>query len=128
MQRKARLGFVAAMATLMVALIPALASGYGYDQTYCGSLKGSTHWCGARTQFGNPAVHSWDWNQASQGNVNVVVCERIWVPSGKYAVESLCGYGFRTSNAYVNRTCACYEAHVMQWSGSNRVVWGYAIA
>ena len=124
MHSKAQLWFVAAMAALMLALIPTLASGYGYSQQYCGVVKGSGHWCGAR------GAHSWDGNAAGYYNVlaNVLVCERIYYKPWNATIEQVCGYGFTASRQKVNRTQAIFEAHVQQNSGYNHTVHGYGEA
>jgi hypothetical protein len=123
MRSNARVWFVAAMAALMLALIPALASGTGYKQGYCGVVKGSGHWCGAN------GAHSWDSNAALYYNLqaHVLVCERIYYKPSNYTLEQTCNWG-GTVGPRVNRTCACYEAHVQQNSGYNHTVYGYGEA
>ena len=124
MKSRTRVWFVAALVTFMLALVPALASGYGYSQHYCGVVKGSGHWCGAS------GLHSWDFNIARYYNTSarVLVCQRLWVPAFAYTAELTCGWGVTGSSGRVNRTCVCYAAHVNQNSGYNHTVYGYAEA
>lgn len=108
----------AILAVLALCLVPIAAQADGYYQAYCGVLKGSGNWCGAS------GAHSWDLNHAyADGDPNRYVCQRIWNPNTALAIDQSCGYGDAWS-ANVNRTCACYGAHVAQFSGGNNYVWG----
>ena len=97
--------------------LPATAGAYG--GWYCGSLKGSGHWCGWPS-----GAHTWEYNAAYYfGSPSIFVCQRLWHPTGNYAYGNTCGYGFTDRVYYPNRT---WGAHVSQWSGGNHTVWGFA--
>ena len=109
---------VAVLVAVVLMFAPVSAHASGYFQAYCGIVKGSGHWCGAR------GAHSWDQNKAlADGAPNRYVCQRIWHPDTASAVEQTCGYGM-TIGVNVNRSCVCYGAHVAQFSGVNNPVWG----
>ena len=117
---------IAIVLMTLVVMMAASSAAYatGYEQIYCGVVKGSGHWCGAS------GLHSWDWNRAwDDGDLaEVWVCERIWDPVTELAIEQICGYNLAAAQRETNRTCTCYAAHVAHYWGANHVVDGFGRA
>jgi hypothetical protein len=115
------------IAVVAVLAVPSTASATHYDVWYCGTLKAPEHWCGQPPYTGG---HSWDQNTGYYfGSGNLYMCQRVYHPVFNAPLPGYsCGYPNYVSNYYGNVTCACYEAHVMQISGHNHTIWGFAEA
>jgi hypothetical protein len=122
MKRVARLVLifaVTALAVLNVSTAPASAT--GYSQSYCGYLVNSGYGCYAS------GVHSWDQNFADYyGGGSVWICAGISNTSGT-VVEESCNWN-HAHTGWVDRSCACYYAWIIQYSGNRHTIYGYATA
>lgn len=120
-----KVGLAAALAIgALAATAPAASAFISY---YNCVLKPSGQWCDGKANGSFDGLNSWDYNEGwNPGSGSFTVCQQVYRPAtGNSLPGSNCGVNF-TSYYYGNVTCVCYEAEVMQTSGSAKSINGYA--
>ena len=89
--------------------------------------KPSGLWCDGRANGSFDGLNSWDYNEGwNPGSGSFTVCQQVYRPAtGNSLAGSSCHTNF-TAYYYGDVTCVCYEAEVMQTSGSQKSINGYA--
>jgi len=113
-----------AAATFALAAAPSASAAISY---YNCIDKPSGQWCDGRANGSFDGLNSWDYNEGwNPGGGAFTVCQQVYRPAtGNSLAGSSCASNF-TAHWYGDVTCVCYEAEVLQTSGSPKSINGYA--
>jgi hypothetical protein len=91
--------------------------------------KPHNQWCDGRANGSYDGEHSWDYNEGwNPGGGSFTVCQRVWKPSsGGVLGGSSCSTNYAWAY-YGDVQCVCYDAEVLQTSGSPKSINGFADA
>ncbi len=90
--------------------------------------KPSGQWCDGRANGSYDGENSWDYVEGwfSSGG-SYEICQRVYKPStGNWLIGDSCAAAGWVSHYYGDVQCVCYDAEVLQNSGTNRSISGYA--
>jgi hypothetical protein len=106
------------------------AEAVAFQSWYSCSMKPPNQWCDGRANGTYDGQHSYDMNSGAYPGpcCAVTVCQRVYKPStGGVLAGSNCGVD-ATGFYYGNVQCICYDAEILQQSGGNHSIDGYAEA